>query len=59
MLDGQSCPILAPARKGTGDDAKARDELAALGVNVTKNRPIVRRGEGGWERWGGPLWSPA
>ena len=27
------------------------------GFYCTKNRPIVRRGEGGWERWGGPLWT--
>ncbi len=32
-------------------------EASPRGVNLTKNRPIVRRGEGGWERWGGPLWS--
>ena len=29
-----------------------------IGVHFTKNRPLVRRGERGWERWGGPLWNP-
>ena len=29
-----------------------------IDVNVTKNRPPVRRGEGGGVAWGGPLWSP-
>ena len=28
-----------------------------IGVHFTKNRPLVRRGERGWERWGGPLWT--
>src|SRR5215469_6674692 len=28
-----------------------------IGVNLPKNRSLVRRGEGGWERWGGPLWT--
>jgi len=29
--------------------------LAPIGVNLTKNRPIVRRGEGGGAARGGPL----
>src|SRR5579884_1381007 len=28
-------------------------------LNLTKTCPPVRRGEGGWDGLGGPLWSPA
>src|SRR6266480_2003197 len=39
--------------------AHTADLSALIGINLTKWRWLLRRGEGGEEWRGGPLWSPA